>query len=135
MSSSGRDTGMVGGVTETRALDEMISEALAVIDKGLGDLGHRELVSSNEVADLLLDVRTLLATPASPAGDASTTSPSGRLSRRRPPTARPARPARSERQRLSDVCLNSLSSGNSPSRSTTRSIVRAQVGVALGAAP
>ena len=50
-------------VTETRALDEVISEALAVIDKGLGDLGHRELVSSNEVADLLLDVRTLLATP------------------------------------------------------------------------
>jgi hypothetical protein len=36
---------------------------LAVIDKGLGDLGHRELVSSNEVADLLLDVRTLLASP------------------------------------------------------------------------
>jgi hypothetical protein len=55
---------MVGTVTETRALDEVISEALAVIDKGLGDLGHRELVSSNEVADLLLDVRTLLATPA-----------------------------------------------------------------------
>jgi hypothetical protein len=55
---------MVGGVTETRALDEMISEALAVIDKGLGQLGHRELVSSNEVADLLLDVRTLLAQPA-----------------------------------------------------------------------
>jgi hypothetical protein len=60
--------GMVVVVTETRALDEMISEALAVIDKGLGDLGHRELVSSNEVADLLLDVRTLLATPM-PAGD------------------------------------------------------------------
>jgi hypothetical protein len=57
---------MVVGVTETRALDELISEALAVIDKGLGDLGHRELVSSNEVADLLLDVRTLLATPAPP---------------------------------------------------------------------
>jgi hypothetical protein len=55
---------MVGDVTETRALDEMISEALAVIDKGLGELGHRELVSSNEVADLLLDVRTLLAQPA-----------------------------------------------------------------------
>ncbi|HET9610770.1 MAG TPA: hypothetical protein VFP06_14270 [Acidimicrobiales bacterium] len=51
-------------MTETRALDEVISEALAVIDKGLGDLGHRELVSSNEVADLLLDVRTLLANPA-----------------------------------------------------------------------
>ncbi|HEX5366745.1 MAG TPA: hypothetical protein VFW63_08810 [Acidimicrobiales bacterium] len=51
-------------MTETRAIDEVISEALAVIDKGLGELGHRELVSSNEVADLLLDVRTLLATPA-----------------------------------------------------------------------
>jgi hypothetical protein len=51
-------------VTETRELDEMISEALAVIDRGLGDLLHRELVSSNEVADLLLDVRTLLAQPA-----------------------------------------------------------------------
>jgi hypothetical protein len=58
-------TGMVGGVTETRALDEVINEALAVIDKGLGDLLHRELVSTNEVADLLLDVRTLLATPNS----------------------------------------------------------------------
>lgn len=56
---------MVGDVTETRALDEVISEALAVIDRGLGDLLHRELVSSNEVADLLLDVRTLLATPNS----------------------------------------------------------------------
>jgi hypothetical protein len=54
---------MVGLVTETRALDEVINEALAVIDKGLGDLLHRELVSTNEVADLLLDVRTLLASP------------------------------------------------------------------------
>jgi hypothetical protein len=56
-------------VTETRELDEMISEALAVIDKGLGDLLHRELVSSNEVADLLLDVRTLLATPSAASDD------------------------------------------------------------------
>jgi hypothetical protein len=59
-----RRTDRVGAVTETRALDEVISEALAVIDRGLGELGHRELVSSNEVADLLLDVRTLLANPA-----------------------------------------------------------------------
>jgi hypothetical protein len=56
-------------MTETQTLDETISEALAVIDKGLGDLLHRELVSSNEVADLLLDVRTLLANPSSAAGD------------------------------------------------------------------
>jgi hypothetical protein len=52
-------------VTETRELDETINEALAVIDKGLGDLLHRELVSSNEVADLLLDVRTLLVNQGS----------------------------------------------------------------------
>lgn len=40
---------------------DVIREALALIDRGLGDLHHRELVSTNEVADLLLDVRTLLA--------------------------------------------------------------------------
>jgi hypothetical protein len=56
-------------MTETHTLDEAISEALAVIDKGLGDLLHRELVSSNEVADLLLDVRTLLANPSSGSDD------------------------------------------------------------------
>ncbi|MGD9797186.1 MAG: hypothetical protein AB7H43_00335 [Acidimicrobiia bacterium] len=39
----------------------IITEALAVIDKGLAELLHRELVSTNEVADLLLDVRMLLA--------------------------------------------------------------------------
>ncbi len=44
----------------------MISEALAVIDKGLGDLLHRELVSTNEVADLLLDVRSILAAAPEP---------------------------------------------------------------------
>jgi hypothetical protein len=54
---------MVGCVTESREHDEAIHEALAIIDKGLGDLLHRELVSTNEVADLLLDVRTLLSTP------------------------------------------------------------------------
>jgi hypothetical protein len=56
-------------MTETHTLDETISEALAMIDKGLGDLLHRELVSSNEVADLLLDVRTLLANPGSRSDD------------------------------------------------------------------
>jgi hypothetical protein len=42
---------------------ETIAEALALIDRGLGDMQHRELVSTDEVADLLLDVRVLLATP------------------------------------------------------------------------
>ena len=44
------------------ATDEMniISEALAVIDRGLAETQHRELVSASEVADLLLDLRLLL---------------------------------------------------------------------------
>jgi hypothetical protein len=50
-------------MTETRELDT-INEALALIDQGLGDLVHRELVSTSEVSDLLLDVRSLLQAPA-----------------------------------------------------------------------
>lgn len=46
-------------MTATHELD-VIAEALAIIDKGLGEMLHRELVSTDEVADLLLDVRTLL---------------------------------------------------------------------------
>lgn len=38
----------------------IIAEALAAIDKGLADMLNRELVSTDEVADLLLDVRSLL---------------------------------------------------------------------------
>lgn len=45
---------------ETHGVDGAISEALALIDRGLGDMMHRELVSTDEVADLLLDVRLLL---------------------------------------------------------------------------
>jgi hypothetical protein len=40
--------------------DVVIAEALSVIDDALGRIMARELVSSGEVADLLLDVRTLL---------------------------------------------------------------------------
>ena len=44
---------------DTRELD-VITEALEIIDRGLGEMLHRELVSTDEVADLLLDVRTRL---------------------------------------------------------------------------
>ena len=44
---------------------EVIAEALAIIDRGLGEMLHRELVSTGEVADLLLDVRSLLTASAS----------------------------------------------------------------------
>ena len=50
---------MESTMTET-AEPTIITEALAVIDKGLAEMLHRELVSTDEVADLLLDVRSLL---------------------------------------------------------------------------
>jgi len=46
-------------MTETQD-PQIISEALDVIDGALNDFLHRELVSSNEITDILLDVRTLL---------------------------------------------------------------------------
>lgn len=50
--------------TESKAADEVIAEALALIDRGLGEMMHRELVSTDEVSDLLLDVRSLLTADA-----------------------------------------------------------------------
>lgn len=86
--SLGYDPGCVGGrhyteaMTETAGTDVMTSEevdgvdeasaplprdvvgeAVALIDRGLADIQSRELLSSNEVADLLLDVRLLLSIP------------------------------------------------------------------------
>jgi hypothetical protein len=49
-------------VTDTN--EAVINEALGVIDKALAQIMRRELVSSGEVTDMLLDVRTLLTTPA-----------------------------------------------------------------------
>jgi len=46
-------------MTDTQ--DDVISEAIEIIDRALIQMASRELVSSDEVADLLLDVRTLLA--------------------------------------------------------------------------
>jgi hypothetical protein len=45
--------------------EAVISEALSVIDKALAQMLRRELVSSGEVTDVLLDVRTLLTAPVS----------------------------------------------------------------------
>ena len=47
-------------MTDTLEETQVIAEALAVIDRGLSEMLHRELVSSGEVADLLLDRRTAL---------------------------------------------------------------------------
>ncbi|MEI6495432.1 MAG: hypothetical protein WCO88_02090 [Actinomycetota bacterium] len=49
-------------MTETN--EAVIHEALTVIDKALAQMMQRELVSTGEVTDVLLDVRTLLTAPA-----------------------------------------------------------------------
>jgi hypothetical protein len=54
------DEPMELSMTDTLEAAQVIAEALAVIDRGLSEMLHRELVSTDEVADLLLDVRTLL---------------------------------------------------------------------------
>ena len=41
--------------------DQSIREAMALIDRGLGDISDRSIVPSSEMADLLLDVRGLLS--------------------------------------------------------------------------
>ncbi len=53
-------TGTVGA-DDAKAHEAVIDEALRLIDSGLSDLMHRELVSTDEVSDLLLDVRMLLS--------------------------------------------------------------------------
>jgi len=55
----------------TETLDrQQVIQALELTDRGLGDLQRRRLVSTDEMADLLLDVRSLLAAPLVELGDA-----------------------------------------------------------------
>lgn len=42
--------------------NEVIAQALEIIDRHLGTLHQRELVSTSEVSDLLLDMRSVLST-------------------------------------------------------------------------
>ena len=59
-----RDTPVhVRSSTVTETTDAVIHEALSVIDKALSQMMSRELVSSGEITDVLLDVRTLLTMP------------------------------------------------------------------------
>ena len=41
-------------------VEEIIREAMQLIDRGLGDISERQIVPTSEVADLLLDVRSKL---------------------------------------------------------------------------
>ncbi len=44
----------------------VLAEAIEVIDKALSEIGQRQLVTTTEVADVLLDVRQLLSEKAEP---------------------------------------------------------------------
>ena len=62
------DTQVADVMTELEISDikvvsaDVINEALSIIDTALSDLVKRELVSTSEVSDMLLDVRNLLTT-------------------------------------------------------------------------
>jgi len=58
----------------TDSNEAVINEALTVIDGALAKMMQRELVSTGEVADLLLDVRTLLTDVSVAADDSIDTS-------------------------------------------------------------
>ncbi len=47
----------------TETTEAIVTEAVRVIDKALGQMMTRELVSAGEVTDVLLDVRSLLTMP------------------------------------------------------------------------
>lgn len=48
-----------GELAETHG-SAALADALAVIDRGLTDMRYRQIVSSEEVSDLLLDLRVIL---------------------------------------------------------------------------
>ena len=59
----GRSVGRQGLLEEMSGTveQEVVIEALEIIDRGLGQLLHRELLTTAEAADILLDLRSLLA--------------------------------------------------------------------------
>ena len=53
-------TQTIDPAAEQAQREAVVAEAVSVIDDALTSMMQRELVSSNEVADILLDVRMLL---------------------------------------------------------------------------
>lgn len=51
-------------MTEAPTEQTTNDKAIALIEQALRDTGSRSLVSSSEVTDLLLDLRSILGTPA-----------------------------------------------------------------------
>lgn len=75
-------------MTETTE-PQVITDVVELIDGALGTFGHRELVSSGEVTDVLLDVRSMLRS-----GDFTPVDPKAQSSGPRLPTAEVGKPSR-----------------------------------------
>lgn len=50
-------------------VQDPINQAVEIIDRSLGTLHQRELVSASEMSDILLDMRALLATTPDTPGE------------------------------------------------------------------
>ena len=54
-------TEITATLPEVETTHEVVVDALAIVDKALTEMLRRELVSTTEVADLLLDLRSVLS--------------------------------------------------------------------------
>ena len=66
--------GTIAEVTDDQTTGRAIADALVIVDKALAEMLRRELVSSGEVADLLLDLRSILTAASKPAVAATSAS-------------------------------------------------------------
>jgi hypothetical protein len=60
------DSDTIDPMDSAQIVQDPINQALDIIDRSLGTLHQRELVSASEMSDILLDMRSLLATEADP---------------------------------------------------------------------
>ncbi len=63
------DSDTIDPMDSDQIVQDPIDQALEIIDRSLGTLHQRELVSAAEMSDILLDMRSLLATDTDPADD------------------------------------------------------------------
>jgi hypothetical protein len=61
------DSDTIDPTNSDEIVQDPINQALEIIDRSLGTLHQRELVSAAEMSDILLDMRSLLATETDPA--------------------------------------------------------------------
>lgn len=60
------ETDTIPPIDSVQIVQDPINQALEIIDRSLGTLHQRELVSAAEMSDILLDMRSLLAAESDP---------------------------------------------------------------------